>query len=90
MSPAPEIESAEPSELIYVPSNSWAPVIVAAGVALLLVGFFKGWFIILCGVFILLLGLRSWWRLADDEISRMRREQRTDTAVIPAEPIRRP
>jgi hypothetical protein len=79
VSPAPEIESAEPSELIYVPSNSWAPVIVAAGVALLLVG-----------VFILLLGLRSWWRLADDEISRMRREQQTDTAVIPAEPIRRP
>jgi hypothetical protein len=65
-------------------------VIVAAGVTLILVGFFKGWFIILVGVFILLLGLRSWWRLADDEISRMRREQRTDTAVIPAEPIRRP
>jgi hypothetical protein len=89
VSPASEIESAEPSELIYVPANSWAPIIVAAGLALLLVGLFKGWFIILVGVFILLLGLRSWWRLSNDEISRMRREQETDTAVIPAEPVRR-
>ena len=90
MSPASEIESTEPSELIYVPSNSWAPIIVAAGLALLLVGLFKGWFIILVGVFILLLGLRSWWRLSNDEISRMRREQQTDTAVIPAEPFAAP
>ena len=90
MSPASEIESTEPSELIYVPNNSWGPIIVAAGLALLLVGLFKGWFIILVGVFILLLGLRSWWRLSNDEISRMRREQQTDTAVIPAEPVRRP
>ena len=90
MSPASEIESTEPSELIYVPNNSWGPIIVAAGLALLLVGLFKGWFIILVGVFILLLGLRSWWRLSNDEISRMRREQQTDTAVIPAEPVRHP
>jgi hypothetical protein len=41
------------------------------------------------GAVVLLLGLRSWWRLADDEIAGMRREQRRDTAVIPAEPVRR-
>ena len=90
MSPASEIESTEPTELIYVPNPSWAPIIVAAGVALLLAGTFMGWFLWLLGVFLLLLGLRSWWRLSSDEISRMRREQHTDTAVIPAEPVRRP
>ena len=41
------------------------------------------------GGFILLLSARSWWKLANDEISRMRRDQPTDTAVIPAEPVRR-
>ena len=43
----------------------------------------------LIGGLILLGGLRSWWKQSDDEISHMRREQRTSTAVIPAEPIRR-
>lgn len=79
----------EPTELIYVPNPSWAPVLVAAAVALLLAGAFMGWFLWLLGGFVLLLGARSWWRLSSDEISRMRRSQTTDTAVIPAEPIRR-
>ncbi|KAA0267932.1 MAG: hypothetical protein EDQ89_11460 [Acidobacteria bacterium] len=82
-------ESTEPSELIYVPANSWAPAIVAAGIALILVGMFKGWSLWVIGAFVLLLGLRRWWKLADDEIAGMRREQHRDTAVIPAEPIRR-
>ncbi|HET6830954.1 MAG TPA: hypothetical protein VFH44_06335 [Solirubrobacterales bacterium] len=89
MARTPDIESTEPSELIYVPSNSWAPVILAAGIALILVGMFKGWSLWVIGLLVLLLGLRSWWRLADDEIAGMRREQRRDTAVIPAEPVRR-
>jgi hypothetical protein len=84
-----EIETAEPTELVYVPSNSWAPVIVAAGIALIMIGMFKGWSLWVIGAVVLLLGLRSWWRLADDEIAGMRREQRRDTAVIPAEPVRR-
>jgi len=84
-----DIETAEPTELVYVPNNSWAPVIVAAGITLILVGFFKGWFLWAVGAFILLLGLRAWWHLSNDEIAGMRREQRSDTAVIPAEPVRR-
>ena len=80
----------EPTELIYVPGPSWAPPIVAAGVAIAVAGAFTAWFWSAIGLFILLLGLRSWWRQSDDEISRMRREQTLDTAVIPAEPIRRP
>ena len=86
---SPARESYEPTELIYAPSPSWAPVIVAAGIALLLVGVFKGWFLLLVGAILLLLGARSWWTLANDEISHMRRSQRTETAVIPAEPVKR-
>ena len=89
MAPPADEETAEPTELIYVPSNSWAPVIVAAGIALIMLGMFKGWFLWLTGAFILLLGLGAWWRLTGDEIAGMRREQRSDTAVIPAEPVRR-
>ena len=85
MSPA---ESPEPTELIYVPSSSWAPVIIAAGIALLAAGAWMGWIPGVIGAFLVLLGGRSWWVTSNDEISRMRREQRTDTAVIPAEPVR--
>jgi hypothetical protein len=77
----------EPTELIYVPNPSWAPVLVAAAVALLFAGTFMGWFLWALGAFVLLIGVRAWWTLSSDEISRMRRSQRTDTAVIPAEPI---
>ena len=81
-------EVPEPTELIYEARTSWAPIVVAAGLTILLVGLFTGWVWALIGAVLLLGGLRAWWRLADDEISRMRREQRTETSVIPAEPIR--
>ena len=89
MSPTRDIESAEPTELVYVPNNSWAPIIIAAGITFILAGFFKGWSLWVIGAFLLFLGLRSWWKISNDEIEGMRREQRTDTAVIPAEPVRR-
>jgi hypothetical protein len=89
MAPTPDIESAEPSELIYVPGSSWAPAVVAVGITLIMLGMFKGWSLWVIGAVVLLLGMRSWWRQADDEIASMRREQRRDTAVIPAEPVRR-
>jgi len=89
MAPPSDIETSEPTELIYVPNNSWAPVIAAAGITLIMIGFFKGWFLWLAGAFVLLLALRAWWHLSNDEIEGMRREQRTDTAVIPAQPVHR-
>lgn len=79
----------DPTELIYVPSPSWAPALVAAGVALILAATFMGTALWVIGAIVLFLGIRSWWWLANDEISHMRRSQRTDTAVIPAQPIRR-
>lgn len=86
MSPA---QTPEPTELIYQPRSSWAPILVAAGIAFLAAASWMGWIMAVIGLFILLLGARSWWKSANDEISRMRRAQRTDTAVIPAEPILR-
>ncbi len=81
--------SSEPTELIYAPSASWAPILAAAGIALLAAGAWMGWVMSVVGALILIWGVVSWWRTADDEISRMRRKQRTDTAVIPAEPVKR-
>lgn len=79
----------EPSELIYTPAPSWAPALIALGLATVLAGLFTAWFFSVAGVLILLAGIRSWWVLSDDEVSHMRREQPLGTAVIPAEPIRR-
>jgi hypothetical protein len=77
----------EPSELIYAPGPSWAPLLVALGIALLLAGLVSFWVWSAIGAILVLVGARAWWKRADDEISRMRREQQVDTAVIPATPI---
>lgn len=81
--------SSEPSELIYTPRASAAPIFVAAGIALIAAGAWMGWVLWLIGAAVLIIAAVAWWKAADDEISRMRREQRTDTAVIPAEPVKR-
>ena len=77
----------EPTELIYVPNPSWSPIVAAAGVGFLVAGTFMGWFLYLVGAVLIFLGVSAWMRLSGDEISRMRRTQETDTAVIPADPI---
>ncbi len=82
-------EIPEPSELIYAPSPSWAPLQIAAGLALVLFGLYSLWAFSIVGALVVLAGVRSWWKLSDAEVSHMRREQVLDTAVIPAEPIRR-
>ncbi len=81
--------SSEPTELIYTPRPTAAPIFIAAGIACLAAAAWMGWVLALIGAVIVVLGAASWWRTANDEISRMRREQRTDTAVIPAEPVKR-
>ena len=87
---SPARDQPEPTELIYVPNNSWAPILVAAGIGAAPRRRLQGLVHVPRRRLILLLGLRSWWRHSNDEISRMRREQQPDTAVIPAEPVRRP
>ncbi len=79
----------EPTELIYVPRDSWGPLMIAVGASLMMLAVWSHWWWALVGALILIAGLVSWWRLSGDEIDRMRREQELSTAVIPAEPIRR-
>jgi len=79
----------EPTELIYSPNDSWAPVLIAAGIAVALAAVWSHWWWAVIGAAIVIAGLVSWLRDSGDEISRMRREQELGTAVIPAEPIRR-
>jgi hypothetical protein len=78
----------DPSELVYVPSPSWAPPLVAVGLAGVLVGLFAGWPFAVAGGVLGLLALRNWLRRTADEIGRLPREQRISAAVLPAVPLR--
>ena len=79
----------EPTELIYLPADSWAPAVIAGGLAIAAAGIFLNWAYAVVGAAIMLGAMRSWWKRDEDEVARMRRTQRTETAVIPAEPLRR-
>jgi len=83
-------QPSEPSELIYLPQPSFAPPLVASGIGLIAIGAFAGTAWWLLGLIILAFGVRAWYATADDEVSRMRREQTPGTAVLPARSIRRP
>ncbi len=79
----------QPTELIYTPSDSWAPALIGVGAAVMVLAVWSHWWWAVVGAILVLSGLVSWWRRSGDEIARMRREQELSTAVIPAEPIRR-
>jgi hypothetical protein len=80
----------EPTELIYLPNPAWAPAFTAAGLAVLNVGLFKGWVLIVIGAVILLAALRAWLADAADRIDRLPRHQQVTSAVIPPAPLRVP
>ena len=60
----------EPSELVYVPSPSWAPVLLAAGLTGVLVGLFAGWPYAVAGAVLGLASLRGWIRRTVDDLGR--------------------
>ena len=79
----------EPTELIYLPSPSWAPALAAAGLAGAGAGLFAGWFYALVGALVF---LRAIWMMlaeAEEQTERLPRRQRLSAAVIPAIPVRR-
>ncbi len=82
-------ELPEPTELVYVPRASWAPVLMSAGVVGVGVGLFAGWPYAVVGAVFALASLRSWLRKSGEEISRLPRRQRLTSAVLPAVPLRR-
>ena len=79
----------QPSELVYVPNPSWAPVLAGAGIGVLAIGLFAGLVYALAGGIIALGALWAWIRSAGTELGRLPREQRVSTAVLPAVPLRR-
>ena len=79
----------QPSELVYVPSPSWAPVLAGAGIAVVAIGLFAGWVYAVVGGVIALAALWAWIRSVRTDTERLPREQRVSTAVLPAVPLRR-
>jgi hypothetical protein len=79
----------EPQELVYAPGPSWTPVLVAVGLAGLLVGLFAGVPYAIAGAVLGLLALRAWVKGTGYEIGRLPRSQRISTAVLPPIPLRR-
>jgi len=79
----------QPTELVYAPQPSWAPVLAGAGIAVVGIGLFTGWVYAVVGGAIALGALWSWIRGVGKDIGRLPRRQRTSTAVLPAVPLRR-
>jgi hypothetical protein len=79
----------QPTELVYVPSPSWAPVLGAAGLAVVGIGLFAGLVYSVVGGIIAIGAFWTWIRAAATEFGRLPREQRVSTAVLPAVPLRR-
>lgn len=82
-------QTPEPTELIYVPQDSAAPIAIAGGLAVALLGLISWIAFTMIGVALVAYGIYLWISTVDSEIAVMRREQEIDTAVIPATPIRR-
>ena len=78
-----------PSELVYVASPSWAPVLAGAGLAVVAIGLFAGWVYSVVGGIIAVAAVWGWIRSTGTEIERLPRRQRVSTAVLPAVPLRR-
>jgi Cytochrome c oxidase subunit IV len=87
MNDSPRIPEA--TELVYVPEPSWRPLLVAAGLGLVLAGLFMGWAFAALGGVLFLFALRGWIRETRDELGRLPRHQRVTTAVLAAAPPRR-
>jgi hypothetical protein len=81
--------AAQPTEFVYVPGPSWAPVLAAGGLAVVAIGLFTGFVYAAVGGVIALASLWAWVRGAGRDIGRLPRQQRVSTAVLPAVPLRR-
>ena len=78
------------TELIHLPKATVMPALTAVGIAAVVVGLYSWWPYSIAGAILALLCLISWLRTNRDEIGRMPRRQRTDTAPIPLSVSRTP
>jgi uncharacterized integral membrane protein len=79
----------EPVELVYLPESSWQPALIAFGLAAVVASLFTWWPYGVAGAIVALFALRGWIRDARRDYSRLPREQRVATAVIPAVRLQR-
>lgn len=79
----------EPTELIYLPEPSWAPPLLAAGLAGLLAGLFTWFPYAIIGGVVALAALLIWIRDARSDFRRLPRRQGLTSAPIPAIPLRK-
>jgi hypothetical protein len=73
----------KPTELIYLPSGSVYPALVAAGLAGVVIGLYAWWPYSVAGALVVLIAVAGWLRDNRRTIAAMPNEQRTDTAPIP-------
>ena len=85
----PENRPPPPSEVVYLPSTSWAPAALAVGIAVALVGTFDGWVYSALGGIAALVAFWVWVRQSGAEMTRQPSEQPIDTAVLPPVSLRR-
>jgi hypothetical protein len=78
-----------PTELLYTPSSSWQPALIAAGMAGVVASLFTWWPYGVVGAIVALVGIWAWIRDARSDFSRLPREQRVTTAVLPAVPLKK-
>ena len=76
-------EAPEPGEAVHLPGPSYQPVVLAFGLTIAITGVVIFPALTVIGAFIALVSLIGWLRANRDEIVRMPRHQRTDTAPIP-------
>jgi hypothetical protein len=85
-----------PTETVYVPRSSWAPVLLAFGVVLVVNGIYaegflyRGWLYLMIGAVIALFALRGLIKGAVRDFYERPRRQREGTTVLPAGSLRPP
>jgi hypothetical protein len=83
----------EPGELVYAPRPSWAPIALAAGIAVMVCGIYaegfmvRGWIYSIIGAIVFLFAFRSLVKGAVRDYFRLPRKQKTRGAVLPVETI---
>jgi hypothetical protein len=73
----------QPTELVYLPRSSWSPIFLATGIALLVLGAFLGWFLLLAGAIVTIAAIATWGGRATRDFLRLPRHQRARPAVLP-------
>ena len=80
---APDGQPERASELVYLPEPSWAPMLTALGLTLIIAGLAIGWVLSVIGLIFFVPGAWAWVGSTRRSIARLPRRQRPVTAVSP-------